>query len=119
MYELGAVEHGTGRTGRWLRVHRVRAALWIAVIESLIAAFTHDVSRWTIVALAAIFVPLYLLWGRRRRSDTLHQVSWIAATSQALAVVAVVFASILGLFVLVLAALFAVVALAMIFSDRR
>ena len=113
------VEHGTGRTGRWLRANRVRTALWIAVIESLIAAFTHDVSRWTIVALAAIFVPLYLLWGRERRSDALHQISWIAAASQALAVVAVVLAFVVGLFVLALAAVFAVIALVMIFADRR
>jgi hypothetical protein len=119
MYELGVVEHGTGRSGRWLRAKRVRIALWIAVIESLVAAFAHDVSKWTIVALAAIFVPVYLLWGRARRSDSLRDVSWIAAASQALAVVAVVFASLLGLFVLALAAVFAAVALVMIFADRR
>ena len=117
-YELGAVEHGSGRTGRWLRTHRVRIALWIAVIESLLAAFTHDVSRWTIIALAAIFVPVYLMWARERRSDSVRQVFWIAAASQALAVVAVVLAFVVGLFVLVLAAVFAIVALVMIFSDR-
>jgi len=118
MYELGAVEHGTGRSGRWLRAHRVRIVLWIVVIETLLAAFTHDVSRWTIVALAAIFVPVYIMWARERRSDTVRQVFWIAAASQALAVVAVVLAFVVGLFVLVLAGIFAVVALVMIFSDR-
>jgi hypothetical protein len=119
MYELGAVEHGSGRTARWLRAHRLRIALWIAVIEALLAAFTHDVSRWTIVALAAIFVPIYVLWARDRHSDTVRQVSWIAAASQSLAVVAVVLAFVVGLFVLVLAGVFAVVALVLIFSDRR
>jgi hypothetical protein len=117
-YQLGAVEHGSGRTGRWLRGYRVRIALWIAVVESLIAAFSHDVSRWTIIALAAISVPVYLMWARERRSDTVRQVFWIAAASQALAVVAVVLAFVVGLFVLAIAAVFAVIALVMIFSDR-
>jgi hypothetical protein len=118
-YELGAVDHGTSRVGRWLRLHRLRIALWIAVLEAVLAAFTHDVSRWTIVALAAIFVPIYLLWGRNRRNDVLFQVSWIAAASQALAVVAAIMASVIGFFVLILAAVFAGVALLLIFADRR
>ena len=116
-YELPAIDHRTSRTGRWLRERRLRIALWIAVAEALIAAFTHDVSRWTIIALAAVFVAGYLLWGRNRRG-TLRQVSWIAAASQALAVIAVLVVFIAGLFVLVLAGIFAVVALVMIFSDR-
>jgi hypothetical protein len=119
MYELGAVEHGTSRPGRWLRANRIRIALLIAVVEAVLAAFLHDVSRWTIVALAAIFVPIYLLWGRERHSDALRQVSWIAAASQALAVVAVIFAFIVGVFVLILAGIFAAIALVMILSDRR
>jgi hypothetical protein len=118
-YPLGAIDHDTSRTGRWLRASRLRIALWIAVLEAVLAAFTHDVSRWTIVALAAIFVPIYLLWGRHRQNDVLRQVSWIAAASQALAVVAVVFASVIGVFVLILAAVFAGVALLLIFADRR
>jgi len=88
------------------------------VIETVLAAFSDDVSRWTIIVLAAIFVPLYVFWGRER-GDTLRQVSWVAAASQALAVVAVLAAFLVGIFVLVLAAIFAVVALVMIFSDRR
>ena len=119
MYDVGVVDHRSGRSGRWLRANRLRIALGIAVVEALLAAFTHDVSRWTIVALAAIFVPLYVFWGRERRSDALHQATWIAAASQGLAVVAVVFAFVVGLFALVLAAVFAAVALVMIFSDRR
>jgi cation transport ATPase len=118
-YELGAVDHDTTPLGRWLRLHRLRAALWIAVLEAVLAAFTHDVSRWTIVALAAIFVPIYLLWGRHRRNDVLRQLSWIAAASQALAVIAAVMASVIGLFALILAAVFAGVALLLIFADRR
>jgi hypothetical protein len=113
-----AIEHGTSRTGRWLRQRRLRTALWIAVIEAVLAAFSHDISRLTIIALAAIFVPVYLIWGKDQ-GDTIRQISWIAAASQALAVVAALIAYLVGLLVLVIAGIFAAVALYLIFSDRR
>lgn len=121
MYELGhrtTIDHDTSRTGRWLRERRSRIALWLAVVEVVIAALTHDVSKWTIIVAAAVLVPLHLLWGRER-SDAIRQVTWIAATSQALAIVGVVAAFVIGAFVLLIAGLFALAALAMIFSDRR
>jgi hypothetical protein len=112
-----ALDHES-RYGRWLRVRRFRWALWIAVIEAVLAAFLHDFSRWTIVLLALVSVPIYLLWGHRQR-DTVRQVTWIAAASQSLAVVAVIVASLVGFFVLALAGIFAAVALFLILSDRR
>jgi hypothetical protein len=113
-----AIEHGTSRTGRWLRQRRLRTALWIAVIEAVLAAFTHDISRVTIIVLAALFVPIYLIWGKNQ-GDTIRQLTWIAAASQALAVVAAVLAIFVGLLVLLIAGIFAAVALYLIFSDRR
>ena len=121
VYELGqgaAIDHDTSRFGRWLRVRRLRVALWIAVIETVVAAFTHDVSRWTIVLLAIVLIPLYLFWGRERR-DTIRQVLWVAAASQAMALAAVFVAVFVGTFVLLIAGLFAVIALFLILSDRR
>jgi len=116
-YELPAIEHGTSRGGRWLRERRLRIALWIAVIEVVVAAFSTDVSRWTIIVLAVVFVAAYYFVGRERRG-TLHQISWIAAASQALALLAVFAMFIIGTFVLILAGVFALVALVMIFRDR-
>ena len=115
-YDLPAVEHGTSRSAGWLRERRVRIALWIAVIEAVLAAFT-DFSRWSIILLAAVFVTLYFVFGRDRQG-TIRQLSWIAAASQALALVAVFAAFVIGTFVLILAGLFALVALVMIFRDR-
>ena len=115
--ELPAIEHGTNRSGRWLRERRLRIALWIAVIEAVVAAFSKDVSRWTIIVAAALFVAIYFLWGRERQGTVRH-VSWIAAASQALALFAVVAAFVIGTFVLILAGVFALVALVMIFRDR-
>lgn len=113
-----AIEHDSSRTGRWLRQRRLRTALWIAVIEAVLAAFTHDISKVTIIVLAAVFVPIYFIWGRDQ-GDTIRQLSWIAAASQALAVVAAVMAIFVGLLVLLIAGIFAAVALFLIFTERR
>jgi hypothetical protein len=118
MSSVSAIDHDSSRAGRWLRQRRLRAALWIAVIEAVLAAFTHDISKVTIIVLGAVFVPIYLIWGRDQ-GDTIRQLSWIAAASQALAVVAAVLAIFVGLLVLFIAGLFAAVALFLIFTDRR
>jgi hypothetical protein len=114
----GPIEHHTTRAGRWLRARRIRAALWIAVIEGIIVALLHDVSRWTVIAVAIPLLALYLFWGRTARSDTVRQLSWIAGASQALAVVVTILAFLLSWVALVLAGVFAIIALLFLFSDR-
>jgi hypothetical protein len=116
-YDLPVVEHRTSRGGRWLRERRLRIALWIAVIEAILVALTHDVSRWTVILLALISFAVYFFFGRDRQGTVRH-VTWIAAASQALALIAVSLAFVVGMFVLVVAGVFAIVALVMIFSDR-
>ena len=83
-------------------MRRIRLALWIAVIEGIIVAFLHDVSRWTVIAVSIPLLALYLFWGRDARSDTARQVTWIAGASQALAVVVVIFSFLLSWLALVL-----------------
>ena len=119
VYPAGAIEHGTSRTGRWLRSRYIRISLWIAVVEIVLAAFLHDVSRWTIVVLAIVSTLLYFFVGRSIRADTPRQLLRIAAVSQCLALVGVVLFPMIGLFVLLLAAVFAVLALILILGDRR
>jgi hypothetical protein len=114
----GAIEHRTTRAGRWLRARRIRFALWIAVFEGIIVALLHDVSRWTVIAIAIPLLALYLFWGRTAHSDTIRQLSWIAGASQALAVVVVILAFILSWLALLLAGIFAVVAVLFLLSDR-
>jgi hypothetical protein len=111
------IEHESSQGGRWLREHRVRTALWIAVLEVVLAAVTASVSKYTIIALGLITIPIFLIWGKDQRG-TIRQVSWIAAASQALAIVGVLLSHFIGLFVLVLAGIFAAVALFLIFADR-
>jgi hypothetical protein len=119
MTDLPIIDHRTSRSGRWLRSRRMRIALWVAVIEAIIVAFEESVSRWTVILLAAAAIALYFWGSRSLRSDIGRQILWIAAASQALAVTAVLLAFIVGVFVLALAAVFAVIALVLILSDRR
>jgi hypothetical protein len=113
------IEAGSTRIGRWLRERRLRLALWVAVVEGLIVALTPDLTRWTVLVIAAIVLAFYIVAGRNMSWDVGHQLSWIAAASQALAILVVITAFILGLVAIVLVALFAVIALVYLFSDYR
>ena len=119
MLERGAaIEHGTSRPGRWLRERRVRVALWIAVIEGILI-LVHAISVWIAILVGIAIVVLYFTGGDRLRSDTVRQVGWIAAVSQALVMLVPVFVFILGAVALIIVAILAVVALVLLFSDRR
>ena len=113
------IEAGSTRGGRWLRDRRIRITLWVAVIEGLIAAFSHDIGRWTILVLAVIVLAFYLLAGRSFRWDVARELSWIAAASQVLAILVVIFAFILKLIAIVVIVGFALVALLYLFTDYR
>jgi hypothetical protein len=113
------IEHGTTKTGRWLKARRVRIALWIAVLEGLLVAFTQDLTRWTVVTIAIPVLAIYVFWGRNSKSDTFRQASWIGGASQSLAVVVAIFSFLLSWIALLLAGIFAVVALIFLFGERR
>ncbi len=118
-YSQPIIEAGSTRTGRWLRERRVKLALWVAVIEGLLVALTHDLTRWTVLILAAIVLAFYMLAGRNMKWDVGRHLSWIAAASQALAILVVILAFFVGLIALVLVGIFAVLALAYLFSDSE
>jgi len=115
----GVIEHGTSRSGRWLRARRFRIALIIAAAEAIIVAVFHDVSRWTVIGIAVLAVVLYVFAGRDSKHDTFRQATWIFAVSQLLAVVAAVFAFVVFWAALLAVGVFAIVALIVIFSDRK
>jgi cytochrome b561 len=117
--EGNVIDHGSSRTGRWLRARRVRFALWIAAVEAIIVAVAHDISRWTVIALAIAAVALYVAAGRESRSDTFRQLSWIFAASQLLAVLAAILAFIVFWTAIIAVVVFAAVALFFVFTDRR
>jgi hypothetical protein len=113
-----AAEPLPSRTGRWLAERRLKIALGIAVLEGILVAVEKDFSRWTVIIISAPIIAFYLFAGRALQSDTGRQLSWIAAASQAFAVLLCVVALVIGAFVLIVAGVFAAVALILILGDR-
>ena len=110
--------HST-RAGRWLRERRLRLALWIAVLEGIVVAIRGDISRWTVVIIAALVLLVYMSLRERIRWDAGRQVLWIVAASQVLALLVVILAFIVKVFAIILVIGFAIIALAYLFSDLR
>ncbi len=77
--------------GGWLRARRHRLALWIAAGEGVVVAFSHDLTKWSVVALAAVGAVAWW-FGRNSRSHGIRQALWIFVVSQLIAVVLVLFA---------------------------
>ncbi len=110
------VVDGSSRVGRWLRERRWRVAFGIAAVEAIVVAFSHY-TRWTVVGLWVLALLLYMA-AREQRSSVARQAIWIFAATQSLAVAAVILAFILSWLAFVLVAVFALVALYLLFSDR-
>ncbi len=114
-----AIERGESKPGRWLRVRRNRIVLWVAAVEAILVAVFHSVSWIPVAILAIAGVATYWYSGRDTRSDTYHQVTWIFAVSQLLAVLAAIFAVIVFWTAIIFVVIFALVALFFVFTDRR
>jgi len=116
--QLPVIEHDATPHGRWLRSHRVRVAIWIAVGEGLLVAF-HVIPWWAAVLFAVLAVFFYFERGRKLKSDTLRQSSWIVAASQALVALVPVLVLIGVTLAVVAVAVLAVLALIALFAERR
>ncbi|HEY7004215.1 MAG TPA: hypothetical protein VH281_08035 [Gaiellaceae bacterium] len=111
------VEHGEGGPARWMRERRLRVALFIAFVESLVVLFSAHGWRYVIIA-AIVALAAYWFLGRRR-GGLLYEITWVAAVSQLCAVlvpVLWVLVKTVAIIVLVGLALFLLVALLL---DRR
>jgi len=113
-----AVEHGSSRPGRWLQARRFRLALWIAAAEGVVVFFSHDLTRWTVIALAVVGVIGWLA-GRESRSNIVRQVLWIFAAAELLAVLIVILAWVVKWAIILGIVAFAVVGLTYLLLDRR
>jgi len=115
---LPVIEHDTTQNGRWLRSHRVRIAIWIAVIEGILVVF-RVVPWWLAVIVALIAMLLYYEVGRKSRSDMVRQSSWIVAASQVMVALVPILVLILGTLAIIAVAFLAVLALIALFAERR
>src|SRR5881275_649816 len=102
---------------RWLRERRLRLALWIAVLEGIVVAVRGDISRWTVVVIAALVLLVYMSLRERLHWDAGRQILWVVAASQVMALLVVILAFVVGAIALVLVVLFAVLALIYLVSD--
>jgi hypothetical protein len=112
------LDHRSTAAGRWLRMRRLRFAAWIAVGEGLLVVL-HVFPWFAALALAAAALGFYLWLGRELRSDVGRQASWIAASSQVLVVLVPVLVALIGGLAILAVGLLAVVALVVLFTDRR
>jgi hypothetical protein len=113
-----AAEHHTSGAGRWLAQRRLKIALGIAVVEGILVAVAKGWSIWTVIIISAPIIAFYLAAGRSVQSDTGRQLSWIAAAAQAFAVLLCIVTLVIGAFVLIVAGVFAAIALILILGDR-
>jgi hypothetical protein len=113
------IEAGSSRGGRWLRHRRLRIALWVAVIEGILVAATPDLSRWTVLVIGTIVLAFYVLAGRNLSWDVGRHLSWIAAASQAMAILVVVFFFVFEWIAIAAIAVLAIFALIYLFGDHK
>lgn len=106
------------RAGRWLEERRTRIAIWIAVLESLVVLFSADVTKWTVIVLAAVAVTAWV-FGRNSRSHVVRETLWILAASQLMAALAAVLGFIVKWALITIVIVGAVLALIYLFLDRR
>ena len=101
-----------------MRARRARIALWIAAAEGIFVAIAHDVTKWTVVALAAVAGIAWMV-GRHAGSNRLRQILWIFAVSQFLALLLVLLAVFFKWLLIVGLVALAVIGLVILFLDRR
>jgi hypothetical protein len=117
MFGTHAIDHGSSRTGRWLRQKRFRFTLWIAAAEGLLY-LVHVLHWWAAVALAVIAVGTWFYAGRTSRSDLIRQATWIFAVSQLLVLLVPLVLAIAKAIAIAIVALLAIAALIFLFTER-
>jgi len=74
---------------------------------------------WSLGILFAALIVVLALWVLRNiRSDTIHQVAWIAGVSQAFVALVPILVLVIGTLALIAVGILALVALAALFADR-
>ncbi len=112
-----AIEHGSSRSGRWLRERRLRITFAIAAVEGLLYLFG-ALHWWFAVILAIVALLFWWYVARRSGSHTLRQVGWIFAASQLLVICVPIALKVVEWAAIGVIALLAVGALVFLFTQR-
>jgi hypothetical protein len=110
------IEHRESRSARWLRERRLRIALLIAFVESLLVV-TSSLGWFWVVGAAIITVALYF-FGRRTSASTVHEVTWVLAASQVISVIVPVLWEVVKFVAILVLVLLGLFFLAILLLDR-
>jgi hypothetical protein len=111
------IEAGESVRGSWLRERRLRLALLIGLVESLLVVLGGLGWFW-VLALAAVAVALYLFVARGARFHALREVAWILAASQLIAVIVPVLWVVAKALAIAILVVMAIGLLALLLMDR-
>ena len=112
------LEHGSTRTGRWLRGRRIRLALWLALIEGLLVVLG-AIPWWLAFLVALGVIAFHFSVGRDLASDAAREVSWVGAASQVVVFFIPALVLFVGALALVAVGVLAVVAVIALLAGRR
>lgn len=118
MADYPVVEQGESRSSRWLRERRLKIALGVGVIESILV-LTSQVRWFWVLALFLVLFTLYVVVRRRVANETVRQLSWTAAFSQVLPFVIPLLWGLVKLVAIIVLVVVALVAVALLLLDRR
>jgi hypothetical protein len=105
--------------GQYLRVHRIRLSLWIAVVEGLLV-LVHLMPHLVLYALAAVALVFWFGAARNYKSAIARQAAWVFAASQAIAVLVPIVWGITKFFVAIAVVVaIAIAALYFLFTERE
>ncbi len=113
-----AIEAGESGRGLWIRERRLRLALLIGLVETVLVLWGGLGWFW-VLALAAAAVALYIFVARGVRFHSLREVVWIFAASQLIAVIVPVLWEVAKFFAIAILVLLAALLLVMLLMDRR
>jgi hypothetical protein len=112
------IDAGQSGRGHWIRERRLRLALLIGLVESLLVVLGGLGWFW-VLALAAAAVALYVFVARAARYHALRELAWILAASQLIAVIVPVLWEVAKFVAVVILVVMAAVLLLMLLMDRR
>jgi hypothetical protein len=111
------VEHRESAAARWLRERRLRIALLVAFVESLLVLFSEH-GWWYVVLAAVVALAMHWFVGRRLQGVA-YEITWTAAVSQLLAVMVPVLWELVKVIAIVVLVGLALFLLAALLLDRK
>lgn len=112
------VEHEESRPGRWVRERRLRLALFVGLLETILVLAAALGWFW-ILAAAVVAVAFHVAAGRKSRFHVVRELSWTAAASQLIAFVIPLLWELVKFLAIVILVALALALLAMLLLDRR